>query len=410
MKQPQGRRLVQGIAALAAALLGLHAMADGPKAPPFQPPIPHEWTKVQNLETVKGADGNKHTATCSTLPGTNSEFHFWAKRGKLNNLVVFFEGGGACWDNLTCTFPVQAGLPPQVPQFYKPQILPTDDPRTYDGLFNLTDRANPVKDWSYVYIPYCTGDIHLGSNTKQYFNAGNPALPSTFLIQHRGFDNFMVVLEWIKKNFRDPHKILVTGSSAGAYGAMGNFAWVKEAYPHAHAYAIGDAGQGVTTAAWDAGDPGRDSWNFQLPPWIFDNAAAVPSSEIARGVAEYYRHSKFSQFTTRLDGVQTSFYAVMEQFYGPGGSCPNPSVDWNQQMLAGLDSTAEARNFRGYLAEGTYHTIMRGPLFYTEQSAGIPFSTWVDGMLKSQGGSGGRGGLPWANVACMNCLDPIPCP
>jgi hypothetical protein len=182
MKQPQGRRLVQGIAALAAALLGLHAMADGPKAPPFQPPIPHEWTKVQNLETVKGADGNKHTATCSTLPGTNSEFHFWAKRGKLNNLVVFFEGGGACWDNLTCTFPVQAGLPPQVPQFYKPQILPTDDPRTYDGLFNLTDRANPVKDWSYVYIPYCTGDIHLGSNTKQYFNAGNPALPSTFLI------------------------------------------------------------------------------------------------------------------------------------------------------------------------------------------------------------------------------------
>jgi hypothetical protein len=401
MKQPQGRRLIQGIATLAAAVFGLHAVAAEPQA---LPPMPGGWTKVEKLETVKGADGKEHTATCSGLPYTNPEFHFWAKRGNRNNLVVFFEGGGACWDDATCSSPIQiqAGAPQGL---YKPQILPIDDPRIQDGIFNLTNRANPVKDWSYVYIPYCTGDLHLGSNTKKYTNAGNPTLPSEFQIEHRGFDNFMVVLEWIRANFRDPQKILVAGSSAGAYGATGNFAWIKESYPKAQADAISDSGQGVTTAAWDMGDPGRDSWNFQLPPWIFDDPA-VRSKDVARKVARYYPHSKFSQFTTKLDEVQVLFYSLM----GPNGSCRKPAIDWNQQMLKGLRNTAKEGNFRGYLATGpsevtpglTYHMIMSFPRFYTEQSAGILFSKWVDGML--------NGGLPWSNAACLNCLDPIPCP
>jgi len=409
MRRPKGT--LRALLALSTACLALDAAAAAASAPPWLPDVPSEWTMVRPGPVEVG--GTVYQPTCSGLPGTDPGFHFWAKRGSLDAVVVFFEGGGACWDNLTCTFPIAAGLPPVVPGFYKPAILPTDDPRTYSGIFDLANPANPVKDWSFVYIPYCTGDVHLGSATRDYANAGHPVLPlpPTFTIRHRGFDNFMVVLEWMRSHFADPNRILVTGSSAGAYGAAGNFPWIAEAYPRSHLHVLADAGQGVTTGAWDYGSPGRESWNPTLPPWVSGSGEPTPRTwEILRVAAEQYPHAKVSQFTTRLDGVQIAFYGLMKGFYGPGGTCPIPAADWNQQMVGALRAyAAETDNYRFYLAGGTYHTIMRSPLFYQESSAGIPFAGWLAGMLRSQGGTGGQGGLPWSNAACPGCLDPVPC-
>jgi len=377
-----------------------------------KPAIEGPWTMHENLAPVLGADGKTYTATCSGLPGTDPAFKFWSKKGASKNLVVYFEGGGACWDNLTCSFPIGSGLPSPAPQFYVSQIAPGTNPANYSGMFDQANPANPVKDWSIVYIPYCTGDIHTGSATKQYVNAGNPFLPASYNIQHRGFDNFMVVLDWIRKNFDAPKSILVTGSSAGGYGASANFPYIADSYPNAHMYVLADASQGVSTPAFDTGNPGRNSWNPQLPQWIFGAPpTSVPSSELLRRATEAYPHAKVSQFTTALDDVQVAFYGVMKAFYGPGGACPNPAVDWNQQMLGTLTSYGdETRNFRYYLADGTYHTIMRSPLFYTESSAGIDYSSWLGSMLSNRGGTNGVGGGDWKNVACPDCATALICP
>ena len=398
------------LAACAATLLSWTAAANGPAAPPKLPAIPTDWTKFENLPPVT-VGNTQYEATCSAYPGTDPKFSFWAKRGKVNNVVVYFEGGGACWDNLTCTFPIGSGLPDPAPQFYMAAIPPAANPAAYDGIFK-TDSANPVKDWSFVYIPYCSGDLHLGSAKKNYSNAGNPLLPATFDIQHRGFDNFMVVLDWMRNNFRSPQTILVAGSSAGGYGAAGNFPYLKETYPNAHMHVVADASQGVTTVAFDQGNPGRNSWNPQLAPWIYGTDSSwVPGPDILRYAAEYYPRVKVSQFTTNFDNVQIGFYGVMKQFYGPGGACPNPAVDWNQQMLSTLTAyVGNVNNFRHYVAGGTYHTLLRSPVFYTEASGGIKFADWMTGMLKSQGGTGGSGGLPWSNRACPTCLAPLSCP
>src|SRR5205814_3643447 len=117
-----------------------------------------------------------------------------------------------------------------------------------------------------------------------------------------------------------------------------------------------------------------------------------------------------SQFTTVTDAVQTNFYSVMKQYYGPGGSCPNAAVDWNQQMVANIQSyAATVPNFRHYVAAVSYHTNLRSPLFYTEASAGTPYVDWVSAMLQSEGGTQGHGGGLWRNAACPNCLIPLPC-
>lgn len=377
------------------------------------PATAQSWTKIENPPPVIGLDGQAHQASCSGYPGTDPRFSFFVRRTPSKNLVVYFEGGGACWDNLTCSLPI-AGLPAQVPQFFVPSVPPGIEQSLVNGIFSTTNSANPVRDWNMVYIPYCTGDIHTGSATKTYTSVGHPVFPlpagTPITIQHRGYDNFMVVLEWMKRNIAAPKNVLVTGVSAGGYGATANSPWVGQAYPNAHLYLLADASQGVTTAAFDSGNPGRNSWNPQLAPWVFGAGANVASGpELMRRAALGQPKVKAAQFTTTLDEVQIGFYGLMKQYYGPGGSCPNPAIDWYQQMSRQLMAdAADVGNYRYYLAGGTYHTLLRGDQFYSESSAGPAFASWLGDMLANRGGRGGSGG-GWFNVACPTCLVDLPC-
>lgn len=388
-----------GLAVCITGTLSLAAVAD-----------PHPgvgtWQKYTPTRAVLGADGKAHSAACSGYPGTDKTYSFWARKGKSDNLVVFFEGGGACWDNLTCTFPM-ADVPEGVPQFFMPAIPADTDPSANDGIFRAGDPANPVKDWSFVYIPYCTGDLHSGSTTKTYYNAGHPVfpLPSSFKIEHRGFDNFMVVLDWVKRNFRSPDKVLVAGSSAGGYGATANSPWIQRSYPEANLTVLADASQGVTTKAFDTGNPGRNSWNIQLPTWVYGtDPSRVAGNDLMRIAAKRMPQARMAQFTTSFDEVQIGFYGVMKQFYGPGGSCSSLPVDWHNQMAAKAKADGRAlSNYHYYVADGQYHTNLHSPQFYSENSTGINYRDWVSAMLSP------RSSKPWVDAACPTCLLQLPC-
>ncbi len=390
-----------------------------------------DWQQVSSPAPVIGLDGRPHAAACSGYPGTNARYSFWHKRGKSKNLVVFFEGGGACWDDFSCTFPFDDRLPVAVPQLFVPQIPANGNPATYSGIFDASHPANPVKDWSFVYIPYCTGDVHSGSADRNYHNAGHPVfpLPSMFNIHHGGFDNFMVVLDWMRKNADKPEQILVAGSSAGGYGASTNFPWVQRAFPKAKMAVLADASQGVLSPTFDASRPGRNSWNPQLAPWVFGNDVnQVASGSVLRIAGQALPDVRVAQFTTQFDAVQIQFYGVSLYTNPAYPSCPYASTDpnvvlalsWNHDAIAGIRTTAATTpNYRHYVAAGQYHAILRSPQFYAEASAGgVPFSAWTAAMLKKGGaGDDADGDGPprnphsaWANLACPGCLLTPACP
>lgn len=362
------------------------------------------WRTVFPRGSVVGPDGLPHTASCSGFPGTNPRFKFWVRPGDPQKLAVLFDGGGACWDKLSCSHPFSDGPRDKLLQFYSADIPRGQHPSQYGGILDLANPANPVRDWTVVVVPYCTGDVHLGSVDREY---QRPATGKPFTIRHRGYDNFMVVYDWISRNVLDAKQLFVTGGSAGGYGAASHFPWLAQRYPTAALSVLADASQGVSTQGFDTGTPGRGSWNMQLPPWVFgSDPLAMPTADLLHRGALAYPQARLAQYTNVADEVQTGFYGYMKAAYGPGGSCPNLSADWNQQMLDKLAVyEAQLPNFRSFLTPGGGHTILASSSFYAPSPAGPVFADWLRGMLDHSPGA-----PAWDAAACPDCKTPLPCP
>jgi len=342
----------------------------------------NEWVRVEPQPLQAGFQ--RITATCSDAPGSDPAYAFWARRGSGDGLVIFFDGGGACWDDLTCSVPwLATGRADD--GFYKAEILPGDDPNRFGGMFIVGDERNPVRDWSFIYVPYCTGDVHLGSNTTDYRDVDSG---ETFQIRHRGADNFRVVLAWARANMPTPERLLVTGSSAGAYGAVGHYVRIRDAFPRAQAIMLGDGGQGVTTQ--DFADLRDDRWGARAARVLRSADGSAPTDDLAvTRLAALYPNDIFAQFTTANDRTQTGFYALM----GVDNAC----TAWREKMVRDLSARQTAPNFRSYVAAGDAHTILRATRFFTETSGGETFVDWFASLIRGQAPE---------NRACVDCQPP----
>jgi hypothetical protein len=288
-----------------------------------------------------------------------------------------------------------------------------------DGIGDVDNPANPFRDWSFVYIPYCTGDVHSGANDYAYpDDLGFHLIPdfNQWTIRHRGKVNFRVVLQWIQDNFTTaPDKIFVTGSSAGAYGALLNFADIRDAYPSSTAYCLPDAGNGIMPDD-DAlfKDLAQAQWSIQLPWQVEGFVEGVndftdfTSGEVVAMIANHYPDSIFAPYTAAWDHNQIYFYWAMVNLnyarlmlFGVDywRDVDANAVEWNQEMYEvtedALANSTEG-NIRYYISPGCNHTILGNPKFYEEDTDGYTMAEWIAQMLET-----GLTGLP--NVACTDC-------
>jgi hypothetical protein len=66
---------------------------------------------------------------------------------------------------------------------------------------------NPFKDWSFLVIPYATGDFHSGTGVYR----------GKKTVYHTGYSNYAAFVEQIKPYVGEPDTLLVTGFSAGGF-------------------------------------------------------------------------------------------------------------------------------------------------------------------------------------------------
>jgi hypothetical protein len=309
-----------------------------------------------------------------TICARGDAFHFFVRRGSADKLAIVFDGGGACWDARTCS--VADSLFSPVP----------DDalPEPGEGIADLTDGENPLRDWNAVFIPYCTGDIHWGDNVMTYTTASGAELE----IHHKGQANVRAVLDFVYEEFEAPETILVTGISAGAYGAIGWAPYVMEHYPDSFVVQLGDSGAGVVTDTFLA--ESFPNWGAAslLPDWIDMPANELSFEDLYIRVGAHYPSNLVSQYNTYDDENQRFYYEAM------GGT----AADWSAQMRAKIANIIEQTpNFRSFMAGGTQHGVLPYPEFYTYAADGVRVRDWVADLVD---------GREVDNVQCGTCSMP----
>ena len=250
---------------------------------------------------------------------------FFFKKGSSKRVIVEFMGGGACWNTLTCglrTGTFSDSIEGARALFHESWdvSMKAGEPGEVDAAWHagINDENDPnFSDWSHLYLPYCTGDLHWGDSDVEY----QPGLK----IRHRGGENARVAVAWLKSNFPAPEKVFVTGCSAGSYASILWGAKIAEMYasvPSARVIQFGDSGAGIVTDSFlkESFVNWKAAKNF---PWgIFPVPMQGNRSDadlINFSLVHFYRYSAsafpqhiFSQFNAQYDNNAAYFWLSMK--------------------------------------------------------------------------------------------------
>ncbi|GEM83238.1 pectin acetylesterase-family hydrolase [Meiothermus hypogaeus] len=292
-------------------------------------------------------------AVCSD----GSPWRFYVAPGAADKVIVNFQGGGACWDAATCN--------PQS-RLYTTR-LQIQDLQAGQGVFNRNNPENPFRDWTHVFVPYCTADLHWGNNTARYGDLS---------IQHKGAVNARQAVLWVFNNIPNPQNVMVTGCSAGGYGSIMWAPYFMRRYPNANVVQLGDAALGVAPASFFP--IASAAWGIQgaLPSWIGGlEPSRLGSNDLYQVFARAYPSRSFAQYSTLLDEVQIFFYSLI---LGQPRPTPEIAQQWVQGALSNLAAIKQsAPNFYSYLAPGSQHCIIGRPEFYSTKVGDVSFADWV---------------------------------
>jgi hypothetical protein len=299
-----------------------------------------------------------------------------------NNVMIFLEGGGACFNIGTCVLDMNPSSFDES-DFTMRATSSEDEFGLNVGILDRTQAANPVRDWSYVYVPYCTGDVHAGNNP-----AGK--VPDVGTENFAGYTNMQQYLSRIAPTFPKASQVLFAGMSAGGFGAAADYELAATAFGSVPVTMLDDSGPfmedpyfasclvTLTTSLW-----GLDKTLFAT----CGSACSSPSNafvQYASNVVAKYPNVAFGLADSIDDGT-------ISEFFGFGyEDCASfqqlsPSV-YGAGLYDIRTKLSSATNFGTFYFPGTIHTTTQSAAFYTRTSGG-----GADGGADG-GDAGGDGG------------------
>lgn len=195
----------------------------GEPLPPTEPPAYYQWVKVE----IPG-----------TVCGNGSQYKFFVNYSETSDdVMMIFEPGGGCWDFESCSGQTSLGAanPDGIDDHHLNGFLGVHTP-----LLNRDFPGNPVADWNYVFIPYCTGDVHTGRAVTVYSDP--QGIEPDLEYHHNGHDNVVAAVDWMGGQFPEIPRMLVTGCSAGGAGATANYYFVRSGLNIERSYLLADSG------------------------------------------------------------------------------------------------------------------------------------------------------------------------
>ncbi|MBK8257434.1 MAG: hypothetical protein IPK82_32795 [Polyangiaceae bacterium] len=285
---------------------------------------------------------------------------------KSSTVVIYLMGGGACWDNLTCYI---ANTAVNIASGYGETNFAQDSKYLSGSLFNRTNSQNPLRNASYFFVPYCTGDVHAGNNPDAVYD-GQPT-------KHVGFKNIESYLKRIAATFPNADRVILSGSSAGGFGAGLNLWQAQKAFGSVRVDLVDDSGPPLPSPYLSETLEGqwRAAWN--LSATLPENCAECQTD--LSGIFGFYSqqlpNSRVALLSYTHDQVIADYFFI-----------PTDKVAEGLGVLAAeLDGYA---NTRYYFAAGSDHVLLGTP--ETISQNGVPLFDWLTKMVTDD--------PAWANV------------
>ena len=371
----------------------------------FMPPSLNDlavdkWTELRPVGNTKCARG--------------TPFVFFVKHGQAGSkkVLIEFMGGGACWSKQTCGLQTAIfsetaenarrmfrDLPKTVPKKGHPGA--SDFVYPYRG---IGDVDSPFSEYTHIFVPYCTGDLHWGDNEVQY--------TQDLKIFHTGGRNAKVVMDWIYSALpSDPEMVFVTGCSAGSYGSLMWSSHVMDHYKNKSTKVVqfGDSGMGVITgnlgltALWNVSgqfpfhvipnhtDAGSSMSASQMSEIRSGNFSSLSLPTLYRWIGQANTKHAVSQFSSAYDWNQAFFLRAMTA----GGSARlADKLKWNSEMTKIYDAgnLSSVPNYYEFVSEGDNHCVIlmnrywnqRGRMVGSGKLGTFYLSDWVYNMTTLQ--------------------------
>jgi len=308
------------------------------------------------------------------------------KTSASKNVVIFLMGGNACFNAISC------GVTANPNGYGATQFQKEKSTLLTASLFQRAG-SNPFKDFSFVYVPYCTGDVHGGSKSGQMI--GNK--PRNF----HGYDNLTEFLKRVVPTFPEPTHVVLAGVSAGGFGAAFNYDHVVRAF---------GADKKITLLD-DSGPPMGEEFvpaclqKFFVDTWGLDKTlpggctdCVGPTGVFMEPMVKYTAATYPNQNQALVSSTQD---ATIRQFWGYGNNdCANiqglpPAYDGAKYEAGLVDlrdriSKGDA-NFFAYFVDGTDGMDNTEHVFLDDDPAkvssnGVLFSDWLTKLLNDDPG------------------------
>jgi hypothetical protein len=288
-------------------------------------------------------------------------FSAFTREGDPKKLLIFEQGGGACWqDFYFCNIRSEDQEPPAPPV----------------GIWDFDNPDNPFADYSIVYMPYCDGSVFSGDN--DVVDANFPFGPVRF---HRGLRNQSAAMDVAKDLFPQAKRITLSGSSAGGVGVDGfapflaRFLWGNVAKLNV----LNDAGPIAVNLDETAAIEARAAdWQFGQ----FYPASCTECDDHGKATAV---------IDWRLDRDST----IREAWYETDGDGTNrfflnvpTQAQYRDLILEQSDELNDAHpdRFKRFIKSGdASHTAVQTPLFYSQTIDGVRLDQWTRDLVSPSG-------------------------
>lgn len=319
------------------------------------------WTPFDGGPATSCADG--------------SAVGFLERRADPRRVVLYFEGGGACFSAETCAFDGPGT------SYISSSLATPETLAARGGIFDFDAPANPVAGHSFVYVPYCTGDAHLGTRTTEY--------GADLTVEHKGFINGRAALDRLASAYPDLDELVVAGISAGSIPAPLYAGLARDRFPGARIVTLGD-GSGVFPSQPVLNAVIGNVWGSMdaLPDWPVLEGATVRDV----GIPDLYRYAglhapdiTFAKFDFADDETQAAFARLV-------GVSPDDLLALIEQNEAAIESAGV--EVASYVAPGDAHTILGSDELYELEVEGVRLVDWIARLVDGE--------VP-PDVRCSDC-------